>query len=123
MARSVFTGGFFLTLSNHKGAFRGLCGPLRSINKTAWGPKLILMADLAYPVSCTSLGHLLMAKHCPLSLNVCFNPLKAPHPPPTRPPPIDPIRDITAVEKTTSKTRGIQIACRIISYITRLSTL
>ena len=56
--------------------------PLRGINKTAWGAKLILTVDLAYPVSCASLGHLLMAKHCPLSLNVCFNPHTAPHLPP-----------------------------------------
>ena len=35
------------------------------------------------------------------------------HPPPTRPPPIDSIRVITAVEKNHLKTRGIQIACRI----------
>ena len=40
--------------------------PLRGINKTAWGAKLILTADLAYPVSRAGLGHLLMAKHCPL---------------------------------------------------------
>ena len=26
------------------------------INKTAWGAKLILMADMAYSVSCVSLG-------------------------------------------------------------------
>ena len=98
----------------HEGAFPGLW-PLRGINKTAWGAKLILTADLAYPVSCAGLGHLLMAKHCPLSLNVCFTPPTAPHPlpPPTPtthptrshhpphplPPPIDSIRVITEVEK------------------------
>ena len=37
--------------------------PLRGINKTAWGAKLILMAGLAYPASCACLGHLLMAQH------------------------------------------------------------
>ena len=59
--------------------------PLRGINKTAWGAKLILTADLAYMVSCAGLGHLLMLKHCPLSLNVFFTPPMAPHlpPPPT----------------------------------------
>ena len=94
--------------------------PLRGINKTAWGAKLILMADLASPVGCASLGHLLMAQHCHLCLNACFIPPTASHlpptptpPPRTHPPYIDSIRDITAVEKTTSKTRGIQIACRI----------
>ena len=40
-----------------------------------WGAKLILTAELAFPVSCASTGHLLMAQHCPLCLNVCFNPL------------------------------------------------
>ena len=78
--------------------------PLRDINKAAWGAKLILMADLAYPVSCASLGHLLIAQHCHLYLNACFSLLTAPHLPP--PPtlfhpliPIDLIRDITAIEK------------------------
>ena len=84
--------------------------PLRGINKTAWDVKLIQTAGLAYPVSCAGLNHLLMAKHCPLSLNVCFTPPTAL----THPPPIDSIRVITEVEKkTTSKTRGIQIASRI----------
>ena len=48
--------------------------PLRSINKTALGAKLVLTADLAFPVSCASLGHLMMARHCPLCLKVCFSP-------------------------------------------------
>ena len=71
--------------------------PPRGINKTAWGAKLILTAGLAYPVSCASLGHLLTAQHYHLCLSVCFSPPSAFHPPPTRPPPIDSIRDITAV--------------------------
>ena len=61
--------------------------PLRGINKTAWAAKLILTAGLAYPVSCAGLGHLLMAKHSPLSLNVCFTPPTVPHPPPPLTPP------------------------------------
>ena len=56
--------------------------PLRGINKTAWAAKLVLTAGLAYPVCCASLGHLLMANLCPLSLNVCFTPPTAPQPPP-----------------------------------------
>ena len=52
--------------------------PLRGINTTAWGTKLILTADLASPVSCASLGHLLMAQHCHLCLSVCFSPPTAP---------------------------------------------
>ena len=54
--------------------------PLRGINKTAWGAKLILTADLAFPVSCASMGHLPMAQHWPLCLNVCFSLPVAPHP-------------------------------------------
>ena len=81
--------------------------PLRGINKTAWGAKIILMADLAFPVSCASLGHLLMAQHCPLCLNVCFTLPTAPHPPPLPiPTPIDSIRDITAIEKHYLKNQG-----------------
>ena len=78
------------------------------------------MADLAYPVSSTNLGHLLMAQHCTLCLNACFSPPTAPQPPPSTTPlpparltPKDSIRDKTAIEKTTSKTRSVQIACRI----------
>ena len=51
--------------------------PLRGINKTTWGTKLILTADPTYPVSCASLGHLLMAQHCHLCSNVCLSPLTA----------------------------------------------
>ena len=68
--------------------------PLRGINKTAWGAKMILTADLAYPASCASLGHLLMPQHCHLCLNACFSPPTAPHP---LPPPRDSICDITAI--------------------------
>ena len=81
--------------------------PLRGINKTAWGAKLILTADLAFPVSCASLTHLLIAQHCHLCLIVCFSPPTVPHPPsPPIPPPIDSIRDITAVEENYFKNQG-----------------
>ena len=60
--------------------------PLRSINKTAWGAKRILTVDLVYHSSCASLGHLLMAYHCHLCLNVCFSPPTTPHLPPHPPP-------------------------------------
>jgi len=66
--------------------------PLRGINKTAWGAKLILTAGLAYPVSCASLGHLLMVQHCHFCLSVFFSLPMAPHRPP-----IDSICDIKAV--------------------------
>ena len=61
--------------------------PLRGINKTAWGAKLIQTADLVYHSSCAHLGHLLMAQHCHFSLNVCFSPPTALHPPPPPTPP------------------------------------
>ena len=87
--------------------------PLRGINKTAWGAKLILTADLACPVSCASLGHVLMAQHCHLCLNVCFSPPTTPHSPPpptlppsTYPPPIDSICNIAAIRKNYLKNQG-----------------
>ena len=83
--------------------------PLMGIDKTAWGAKLILTAGLAYPVSCAGLGHLLMEKHCPLSLNFALPRLQLPtypHPPPTHPPPIDSICVITEVEKHHLKNQG-----------------
>ena len=64
--------------------------PLRGINKTAWGAKRILTAGLAYPVSCASLGHLLMAQHCHLCLSACFGPPSASHPPRLPPTPLPP---------------------------------
>ena len=66
------------------------CVAPKDINKTAWGAKLILTAGLAYPVSCASLGHLLMAQHCHLCLGVCFSPPLASHLPRLPPPPSHP---------------------------------
>ena len=66
--------------------------PLGLVNKTAWSAKLILTVDLAYPVGCASLGHLLMTQHCCLCLNTCFGPPmlltcpQLPTHPPARPP-------------------------------------
>ena len=84
--------------------------PLRGIYKTAWGAKLILMADLAFPVSCASMGHPPMAQQCPLCLNVCFSPPTAPYlpppstpPPPTQPPPIDSILILQQLKKLPQK--------------------
>ena len=75
--------------------------PLRGINKTAWGAKLILMAGLAYPVSCAGLGHLLHdGKALPFEFECLLYPAYGS---PPAPPPIDSIRVITEVEKT----RGI----------------
>ena len=87
--------------------------PLRGINKTAWGAKLILTAGLVHHSSCASLGHLLTAQHCHFCLGVALarlrlptRPHRPPHPPPTRPPPIDSIRVITDVEKNHLKSLG-----------------
>ena len=86
--------------------------PLRGYNKTTWGVKPILTADLVSPASCASLGHLLMVQHCHLCLYICFSLPTAPHPPthPHLPPhplppthPIDSIHDITAVKKPPKK--------------------
>ena len=46
-------------------------------------------------------------------LRLPTRPHRPPHPPPSCPPPIDLIRVITAVQKTASKTRGVQMACGI----------
>ena len=61
--------------------------PEGALKRLTLGAKLILMADLADPVSCASLGHLLVAQYCHLCLNVCFSPPTAPHPPPLPIPP------------------------------------
>ena len=96
-----------------RGCMSWLVWPLRGISKTVWGAKLILTADPAYPVSCASVGHLLMALHCHLCLNLCFSPRTALHPtlpptlpPPTHPPPIDSICNITAIEENYLKNQG-----------------
>ena len=51
------------------------------INRTAWGAQLLLTVGLAYPLSCSSFGHLLMAQHCYLHPNDCFLLLSPPYPP------------------------------------------
>ena len=83
---------------------------LRGINRTAWGTRLLLTLVLASFVDCISLCHSLKAQHCSLSLNGCFNPhsashppLSPPHSPPARPSPIDSIRDIIGTEKNRLK--------------------
>ena len=59
---------------------------LRGINRTAWGAKLLLTPVLAFFVDYISLCHTLKAQHCFLSLNGCFNPPSASHPPLPPPP-------------------------------------
>ena len=67
---------------------------LRGINKTAWGPKLILTAGLAYLVSCAILGHLLMAQYCHFCLSICSSPPSASHPPPPPPTALPPAHSL-----------------------------
>ena len=81
--------------------------PLRGINGTAWGAKLLLMAGLANPVCCASLGHHGTA--------LCVRMFALPHL--QLPTPYRRILDITAIEKTTSKDRGFHIAYRISNEI------
>ena len=61
-------------------------------SRQSWPPSWILRL-------CPMLG----ARHCCLGPNGCFGPPLAFHPPPTRPPPIDSIRDITGTEKLSKK--------------------
>ena len=63
------------------------------------------MAHLAFPVSCASMGQLLMVQHCPLCLNVALARLWLPTRP-HHPPPIDSICDITAIEKKLPQKQG-----------------
>ena len=45
-------------------------------------------------------------------LRLPTRPQRPPHPPPTCPPPIESICDITGAEKNHQKTSSIQVACR-----------
>ena len=45
-------------------------------------------------------------------LRLPIRPHHPPYPPPTRPPPIESIRDVTGAEKNHQKTSSIQVACR-----------
>ena len=70
---------------------------LGCVKRSAWSTKLLLMAVPSL-VDCISLCHLLKAQlfESKLVLYPAFG-----SPPPTHPPPIDSIRDITGAEKTT----------------------
>ena len=76
--------------------------PLMGTNKAAWGVKLLLTIVWSYQVDCGSFCALLKAQHC------CLPPCRwyclplASHPPPI--PPINFIRNIAGVVKTTTKT-------------------
>ena len=70
--------------------------PLRGINKTAWGAKLILTAGLAYPVSCAlpcelcRSGSLTDGKALPFEFECLLYPAYGSPPTPTPLPPIPP---------------------------------
>ena len=61
--------------------FMALGRALGCINRTAWGTRLLLLLVLASFVHCNSLCHRLKVQHCSLSLNGCFGPPSASHPP------------------------------------------
>ena len=69
LRQDAFSGGFFRRCKTTRVYFMACVAP----EEPAWGAKLILTAGLAYPVSCASLGHLLMAQHYHLWLSVCFS--------------------------------------------------
>ena len=129
MVRSASTGGFFAMLLNHEGAFHGLCGPwgalIRLHGMPNWFWRQIWSTIWVMPVWVTYWWHITAISVWMFALGLRLPTL--PHCP-SHPPPIDSIHIITDVRKTTSKTWGIQIACRIsyeiiISYITRLLML
>ena len=63
--------------------------PLKGINRTVWGAKLLLTAVLAYPMDYTSICYILKAKRCFFCPNGCFNfPFASIHLPPLTPPPL-----------------------------------
>ena len=104
-----FTRRLFPNAVKPRGCISWPVWPLRAINKAAWGAKLILTADLDFPVSCAILGRLLMVQHCHSCLSACFSLPTALHPPTPitlpapYPPSIDSISDITAIEKTSNQ--------------------
>ena len=97
----------------------------KGINRTAWVTKLLLTAVLSSPVDCISWCQILKAQHCSLSLNGYFTSPSAPHSPPTHPPPIDSIRDITGLKISVKPAAFKHVASRIsyemiATYVTTL---
>ena len=78
---------------------------LGCINRTAWGTKLLLTAVWASLVDCISSCHLLKARHGSFRMGALprLRLPTRPHCPPTCPPPIDSIRDITETKKMSEK--------------------
>ena len=121
MARSAFTRGLFPTLLNHVGPLQGVWGHWGGTKKATWCVRLLPTTVSAYHVDCGGFCALLGTHCCCLSPCGWYNPPSAPHhpphPPPAHPPPINSIRDITAVGKNYLKTQQYQLGGRI-SYKT-----
>ena len=100
----------------------GCMGPVGGTNKATWCVRLLPTTVSAYHVDCGCFCALLGTHCCCLSPCGWYNPPSAPHPPPpptppTHPPPINSIRDITAVGKNCLKIQQYQLGGRI-SYKT-----
>ena len=86
----------------------GPVGPLGCTNQSWCGVKLLTISVSTHPVGRAHICHLLRGQHHSMHPNGSFCPPSAchpPHPPPTRPPPINLIRDITGAVKNYLKTQ------------------
>ena len=136
MARSAFTGGLFPTLLNHVGPLQGAWGHwgalirLHGVSGCCQRPSRPTKSTV--PVSVHYWGHtaavcllvdgitrlrLPTRPHRPPLPLPPTRPHRPPLPPPAHPPPINSIRDITAVGKNCLKTQQYQLGGRI-SYKT-----
>ena len=86
--------------------------PLRGTNKATWCVKLLPTTVSAYQVDWGCFCALLRTHCCCVSPCGWYNPPSASHPP--HPPPINSIRDITAVGKNHLKIQQCQLGGRII---------
>ena len=90
--------------------------PLDGINKDVGGAKLLLTTTSVYPVDCTCICPLLKTQHHCLCPKGMFNLLSASHspanppPPPTHPPLIHAIRDITATVKKVAQNPAVLVS-------------
>ena len=84
---------------------------LGCVNRTAWGTKLLLTAVWASLVDCISSWHLTEGTALPFEskwvLYPAFGSPPAPTTHPTRPPPIESIRQITGTEKNCLKNQQL----------------
>ena len=110
MARSAFTGGLFLTLLNHVGPLQGVWGHLgalirlHGVSGCCQRPSQPTMSTVA--VSVAYWGHT-AAVSLLVDGMACLRLPTHPHRPPHPPPPINSIRDITAVGKKLSQNPAV----------------